>query len=118
MIHSFQFRTITTEEKIVYDIARSKDGYPCKRHYGVSHSIHLSISRSNHRRLCRGKGERQEIQESSPPESQCTLAPISETKILPSPNRLVKHDSILIYICNSLKDTFLQVIDTNKGKNN
>jgi hypothetical protein len=32
------------------------------------------------------------------------------------PNRLVKHNSILIYICNLSKDTFLKFSDINEGK--
>jgi hypothetical protein len=35
---------------------------------------------------------------------------------LPFPNRLVRHNSILIYICYLLKDTFLQLIDNDEGK--
>jgi hypothetical protein len=35
-----------------------------------------------------------------------------------TPNRLVKHNSnsILIYICDLLKDNFLQLSDNNEGK--
>ena len=32
------------------------------------------------------------------------------------PNRLVRYNSILIYICDLSKDTFLQFSDINEGK--
>jgi hypothetical protein len=37
-------------------------------------------------------------------------------RIRPTPNRLEKHNSIQIYICNLFNDTFLQFSDTNEGK--
>jgi hypothetical protein len=54
--------------------------------------------------------KKQEDSESSP----STLAPISHTNT--NSHRLVTYNSILFYICNLLKDTILQCIDTIKGK--